>query len=224
MPLPSDSQRRRGRLQSWRGSVSGSGILIGLQLLARGADGFNPPLLQASAAGLGVGLLSLAEQRRLPSTCTTRSQSSSEDSRRPVTTDSSTHNPGSRGCHGSRRGARRVNRLGAAAADNGGPEHQRRNGYEMEEGWEGRAWAVEGDGTVEGVGGNVGVSTGGGGAPQHRTPSLRRRAWTPRPSYRCPSRSWCSSTARGSSTVSLEGGNGVTCLRSLGPAGCTSTT
>lgn len=81
---------------------------------------------------------------------------------RLYSTDSSTHNPGSRGCHGSRRGARRVSRLGAAA-DNGGPEHQRRNGYEMEEGWEGRAWAVEGDGTVEGGDGNVGVSTGGGG-------------------------------------------------------------
>lgn len=56
--------------------MSGSGILIGLQLLARGADGFNPPLLQqaSAAARLGVGLLSLAEQRRLPSTCTTRSQ------------------------------------------------------------------------------------------------------------------------------------------------------
>ncbi|CAB1116077.1 unnamed protein product [Ectocarpus sp. CCAP 1310/34] len=123
MPLPSDSQRRRRRLQGWRGSVPGSGVLIGLQLLARGADGFNPPPLQSSAAGSGVGLLSLAEQRRLPSTSTTRWQ-------RLYSKDSSTHNPGSRGCHGSRRGARRVSRLGAAAAaaatatDNVGPELQ----------------------------------------------------------------------------------------------------
>ncbi|CAM9620923.1 unnamed protein product, partial [Ectocarpus sp. 4 AP-2014] len=123
-------------------------ILIGLQLLARGADGFNPPPLQPSAAGLaGVGLLSLAEQRRLPSTSTTRWQ-------RLYSKDSSTHNPGSRGCHGSGRGARRVSRLGAAAADNVDPEHQRRNGYDMEERLEGRAWVVEGGGTAGGGGGD----------------------------------------------------------------------
>ncbi|CAM9611595.1 unnamed protein product, partial [Ectocarpus sp. 13 AM-2016] len=117
--------------------------LIGLQLLARGADGFNPPPLQPVAAGLGVGPLSLAEQRRLPSTSTTRWQ-------RLYSKDSSKHNPGSRGCHGSTRGARRVSRLGAAAAatDNVGPEHQQRNGYEMEERLEGRGWVVEGGGTT----------------------------------------------------------------------------
>lgn len=78
--------------------------------------------------------------------------------------DSYIHNPGSRGCHGLRRGARRVSRLGGApaAADNGVPEHELRNGYEMEEGWDGRAWAVEGGGTAGGGGGDVGVSTGGG--------------------------------------------------------------
>lgn len=76
--------------------------------------------------------------------------------------DSSAHNPGSRGCHGSRRGARRVSRL-AAAADNIGPEHQQRNGYDMEEMLEGRAWVVEGGRTAGGGGGDVGVSTDGGG-------------------------------------------------------------
>ncbi|CBJ30424.1 conserved unknown protein [Ectocarpus siliculosus] len=173
MPLPSDSQRRRRRLRSWRGSVSGSGILIGLQLLARGADGFNPPLLEPSAAGLGVGLLSLAEQRRLPSTSTTRWQRTAPDNRL-YSEDSSTHNPaGSRGCHGSKRGARRGSRLAAADDDNGGPEYQRRNGYDMEERLEGRAWVVEGGGTAGGGGGDVGVSTvgGGGGAVSNAVPT-----------------------------------------------------